>query len=169
MIIAKKSGGRSGGSPQDRPPPHLPKFRSFPSPATIFFLSSLSWGSSSWNFGGVFEGRGFGLSSCRVKPLSGSGFLTKIPREEGRNKENCGGRGKKREILVSVPRLSGPHFGSSPPFPPLRIIIIIMVIITIVIIIIKIVIVIHFGLKIGLSDIPLTPLISQNLAFEIFA
>ena len=32
-------------------------FASFcPSPATIFFLSSVSW-ASSWNFGGVFEGR----------------------------------------------------------------------------------------------------------------
>ena len=51
-----------------------PKFRAFfPSPTTIFFLSSLSWGS----FRGilvVFEGRNpemctFGLSGCRVKEM----------------------------------------------------------------------------------------------------
>ena len=51
----------------------------FPSPATIFFLSSLSWGSS-WNCGGVFEGRGpqinvhvwaLGLSPVTQAPVNG--------------------------------------------------------------------------------------------------
>ena len=36
-------------------------FAHFSSPATIFFLSSLSWEVLSWNFGDVFEGLG-----CRV-------------------------------------------------------------------------------------------------------
>ena len=60
----------------DPPPPDLPKFRSFvPSPAPIFALS-LSLGVFSLNFGGVFEGRDnqtctFGLSGCRVKPVTG--------------------------------------------------------------------------------------------------
>ena len=62
----------------------------FPSPVTIFFLSSLSWGSSRGILV-VFEARGpdmctCGLSGCRVKPRrpkAGEGGLA----EGGRMKE----------------------------------------------------------------------------------
>ena len=58
-------GGPKGGCPED-----FALF--FPSPATIFILSS-SWGSFRGIFGGVIEGRDpqmctFGLTGCRVKP-----------------------------------------------------------------------------------------------------
>ena len=57
--------------------------------------------------------RTFGLSACRVKPW----------RPKGRKNENCGGRGKKSEILgglaeggpaESGPSWEGPSFFSSP-------------------------------------------------------
>ena len=48
-----------------------PKIRVFfPSPAAKFVLSSLSWGVFSWNFGGVFEGRGVQTCTFGVLWLS---------------------------------------------------------------------------------------------------
>ena len=53
------------------PPPDRPKFRAlfFPSPATIFILSSLSLEVLSLNFGGVFEVRGLAMCTCGVLGL----------------------------------------------------------------------------------------------------
>ena len=50
------AGPPSAGPPSARPPKILLFF--FPSPTGNVILSSLSWGSFSWNFGGVFEAPG---------------------------------------------------------------------------------------------------------------
>ena len=88
-------------SPQTPPPPD-PLRRTaqnfalfFPSPATIFILSSLSWEVFSLNFGGIFEGRDsemctFGFSCCRVKPRR-SQIITIVERG-GRRREKGNGR-----------------------------------------------------------------------------
>ena len=106
--------------PQDRPSAGLSKFHVFffPSPATVFFLSSLSWGS----FRGilvVFECRDpemctFGLSRrahFRVPAFKHHQNSTKGPlrERERRKKENCGGRREKKNVKFCAPHPSGPN------------------------------------------------------------
>ena len=70
-------GPPSPGPPPDSPPPDRPKFRAFFSISRHNVLSFFPLlGVFTWNFGGVFEGRGpqmctFGLSGCRVKHQRG--------------------------------------------------------------------------------------------------
>ena len=112
--------------PQDRPlqwtapPPDRPKFRSFfSSPATVFFLSSLSWGSFRGILvvflkAGTLKCARLEFSGCRVKPRRFKNTTqksTRRPLREGRKNENCGGRSGK-----------GANFGPLHPFgaPPLQ-------------------------------------------------
>ena len=84
--MAPKGGGPKGGGPK------ISRF--FPSPAIMFFHSSLSWGSS------------FHMTTREPKPYQDPGLRkhhqnsTRRPPREGRKNENCGGRrDKKSEIL----------------------------------------------------------------------
>ena len=94
--------------PQDRQSTGRPKNSLFfPSPATIFNLSS-SLGVLSWNFGGVFEARK---------------FHEKTSKREKKERQLWRGEGekKKREILgppPSAPHPSGPHPSALHPSGP---------------------------------------------------
>ena len=106
--------------PRDRP-----QIRLFPSPAPIFFLSSLTLEVFSWNFGGVFEGRDppmctFGLSKrahLRVPALQKHHQnSTRRPPEKERKNENGCGKGKNKRNFgpptLRGPALRGPPFGA---------------------------------------------------------
>ena len=118
----------------DRPSASLPKISRF-FPLSRFHFRSFSiflWGSLrgvfSWNFGGVFEGRGaqmctFGLSGCRVKPRRLWGRRAshdnprtpndqKTPRKRDKKKKWRRNRKKKKREIFGPPHPSG--------FPTLR-------------------------------------------------
>ena len=76
ISAGQPSAGQPSAGQPSAGPPKISRF-CFPPPDTIFFLLSLSWGSLSWNFGGVFESRNpemctFGLLGCRVNGESGA-------------------------------------------------------------------------------------------------
>ena len=109
-------------SPPDSPPPDRPKCRSlFPFPATIFFLSSLSWGCSRGILvvflkAGTLKCARLEFLVCRVKPRAhfrapALQNTTRRPPREGRKKDNCGGRGKKKREMLGLPPF-GPHLGA---------------------------------------------------------
>ena len=102
-------GPPSPGPPSPGPPsPGPPKISLFfPSPATFFFLSSLSWGS----FRGilvVFLKAGTLKCAFEAPAFKHHQNSTRRPRREGRQEENCGGEGKNAKFWAPHP--SGPHF-----------------------------------------------------------
>ena len=105
---------RGTAPPRDRSSARPPKISHFffPSPATIFILSSLSW-RFSYFVGGVFEGRD--PQTCTFQGSRASkhhqNATRRLPREEERKK--LWREREKHEILGSPP-FGAPRFGAPP-------------------------------------------------------
>ena len=119
FFLVRQPSPLPGPPSPDRPPPDRPKFRPFfPTPTTMFSLSSLSWGSSRGILEVFLKRRDPQTCTFGRAPQK---FHEKTSQEM--KKENCGARVKKSAQFCashpSDPNPSGPllflGFGPSPP------------------------------------------------------
>ena len=108
--------GCAGPPLRRTPPPDRPKFRSFffPTPTTIFILSSLSLGSFRGILVVFFEGRDPQMCTFGVLGLScPEKTLREREREREKKNENGSGEGKKKRDFFGPPIFGAPPFGAA--------------------------------------------------------